>query len=133
MIRPKLTYKTAPPTRAIASVIRIPDDVNKAVNEEMSAIARDMQVYAKDSHPWQNRTGRAEEGLTGYSGAYGGAVAGPGRKVFYAALRHGKDVFYGIFLEVKHGGRWGIIQRTLEAFVGQIPGRIVNAINEAVR
>ena len=133
MTRPKLTYKTAPPTRAIASALRIPDDVNGAVNEEMAAIGRDMAAYAEQYHPWQNRTGLAEEGLTGYSGAYGGAAAGPGKKVFYAALRHGKNVFYGIFLEVKHGGRWGIIQRTLEAFVSVIPGRIVNAINEAVR
>lgn len=133
MIRPKLTYKTGPPTRAIASVMRIPDDVNKAVNEEMAAIAVDMREFAVQHHPWQNQTGNAEEGLEGYHGAYGGAAAGPGRKVFYAALRHGKSIFYGIFLEVKHGGRWGIIQRTLEAFMGQVPGRIVNAINEAVR
>lgn len=133
MIKGKLTYKTGPPTRAIASLMRLPDKVNGAVNAEMAAIATDMRAFAKQNHPWQNRTGKAEAGLEGYHGAYGGVAAGPGRKVYYAALRHGKDVFYGIFLEVKHGGRWGIIQRTLEVFIGRVPGRITTAINEAVR
>lgn len=116
-----------PSARGRIHVAEIPGLVNATVHAVMSGIKMDMQSFARQNHAWQNRTGQAEEGLTGYSGAYGGAVAKPDKVVHYAAIRHG--VPYGIWLEVRWGGRFAIIQRTLEAFKDEVSRRLQDALN----
>lgn len=121
-----------PPTRGRVHVGHVPGLANAAITAALSGIAKEMEAHAKQNHPWQNVSGKAEEGLTGYYGGYGGAFAPPGETVHYAALRHGEDVPYGIWLEVKHGGRWGIIQRTMEAYKDRIRGAVEAALNEVM-
>lgn len=72
---------------------------------EFDAVAQAMQAFAQSRHPWQNQTGAAERTFT---------VRVINRTMIEA--RHG--VPYGIHLEYKHGGRYGIIPATLD--VGKV-------------
>lgn len=128
MIKPTLKWDK-PPTRGIASVAAVPREVADAMNSAMRETAEEMEAWAKQNHPWTNRTGKAEGGLTGYHGAYGGALTEPGEVTHYAAVKHGDDVDYGIWLEVKYGGKWGVIQRTIEAFSAVVSERVTAALN----
>ena len=77
--------------------------VEIAVGEFSAALATAMESYAKQNAPWTDRTGQARATLVA-------AVerSGPAYRV---TLAHG--VFYGIYLELKHGGVWGIVLKTL--------------------
>lgn len=70
------------------------------------AIAEDVWLYMVQNHPWTNRTGEAEEKL------HAEAVRVAEHMVaIYAA--HGAA--HGIWLEIRWGGRWGIIPEALQA------------------
>lgn len=125
----KSTFRRTPMARAIGSVMAIPRQANAAVAAEMALLGEDMQGFAQAAAPWQDDTGDARAGLEGYSGVYGTADQGAGVVNHYVGVRHGVD--YGVFLEVKDGGRWGIVQRTLEVFIPQIRDRITRALNGA--
>jgi len=127
----KTTFRSTPVARAIASVMAIPRAANDAVEGEMALIGEDMEGFAKVAAPWKDRTGDARAGLEGYSGVYGTASQGPGVVNHFAAIRHGVD--YGKWLEVRFGGRWGIVQRTIEVFIPQIRDRVVRALNGLAR
>lgn len=72
----------------------------KNIEQEMQAMAKAMEQYAKQNHPWQNRTGAAER-------TFSAKPIGN----FTILISHG--VYYGIFLEYSNGGRYGIIRETL--------------------
>lgn len=118
-----------PAARGRIHVAQIPGAVNGAVNAVLAGVAKDMEAYAKENHPWQNRTGDAERGLEGYHGGYGD-FGRAGETAHFAAVKHGDDVPYGIWLETAHGGRWGIIQRTLEAFKDETSRRMKTALGD---
>lgn len=122
MLRGKVTYGSNPATRAIVRLRKIPAEVDAGALVAVRTMSADMQAYAQANAPWTNRTGDARRTLRGYYGAYGSK----GGKAYYAALRHG--VPYGIWLEVRFSGRWGIVWRTLEAFRGKASGYIKDAL-----
>jgi hypothetical protein len=74
--------------------------------------AAKIEAWAKANAPWTDRTGNARQGLAGLT-----IKAATGVVII---LTHGAGVSYGIWLEVAHGGVWGIILRTLESFYPQI-------------
>lgn len=63
------------------------------------------EEYARSNAPWTDRTGNARQSLH----AYVEELAGDTVRLY---LSHG--VFYGIFLEVKHAGRYAIIWPTIQ-------------------
>jgi hypothetical protein len=66
--------------------------------------AREVENYAKEHAPWQDRTGEARQGLT---------AIGKQRLVYYEIeLFH--TVEYGVWLEVRWNGKYAIIEPTLE-------------------
>ena len=66
--------------------------------------AQRVENYAKEHAPWQDQTGDARDGLN---------AQGYQRLVTYTiVLSHGVD--YGLWLEVRWGGRLAIIMPTLE-------------------
>ena len=121
MLRGKVTYKKNPPTRSIITLRKLDEDLNRMILDTLRQLAEDMERYAKEHAPWTDRTGLARERLKGYYGAYGS----PGGKKYYAAIKHGDVVYYGIYLEVRFGGRWGIIWRVHEIYKGKI-GRMLH-------
>ncbi len=83
--------------------------VSREVVEEVAVVAEDvasfMQDYAQGNHPWQNRTGEAERGLTGSVDRAGDRIA--------SVIAHTAP--HGIFLELKYAGRDGVLPDTLDA------------------
>ena len=69
-----------------------------------TGFAKEVEAYAKEHAPWENRTGEARAGLT---------AQGEQRLVRYTiTLYHTVD--YGIWLEVRWDGRFAIILPTIE-------------------
>lgn len=64
--------------------------------------AQEMEAWAKQNAPWQDRTGAARAGL--HATAEGTTIT----------LAHG--VPYGIWLEVANGGRYAIIAQAIDQF-----------------
>ena len=62
------------------------------------------EAYAKAKAPWRDRTGNARSGLTTQPSAEVGATGG----TYQIDIFH--RVPYGIWLEVRHNGRHGIIK-----------------------
>lgn len=73
------------------------------------ALAEEMVNYAKENRPWTDRTEKARLGLQAQ-------VFWQDREHFTIFLGHGPDVEYGIWLEVRWGGRYAILVPTLEYF-----------------
>jgi len=86
--------------------------IDAATGRNAARLARDMAAYAKDNHPWTNRTGAAEAGL------HGRVIHDHGKHT--AIIEHGVD--YGIYLELANAGKWGVIDLTLAHFIPAATG-----------
>lgn len=67
---------------------------------EMGMAANDLQTFAQQNHPWQNRTGDAERLFKVEAQDRGQTIT----------MEHG--VYYGRYLEAMQGGRYGVIPMT---------------------
>lgn len=79
---------------------------DRGLTEYNESRAQDVQDYAQENAPWEDRTGAARDGLT--------AEARHDGMHYYIDLYHTVD--YGIWLEIRWEGRFAIIQPTLEHF-----------------
>jgi len=68
--------------------------------------AAEMEAWAKQNAPWQDRTGAARAGLSARVEGDGG--------IGTIVLSHGVD--YGIWLEIANGGRYAIIAQAIDVF-----------------
>jgi len=94
------------------------DRVDTRLFEELSVIAKEIEETAKAYHPWSNVTGAAEAGLNCHA-----ERSGTGVKVI---LAHGVD--YGIWLEVKFGGKWGVIEPAMTLSYPDIMAAMMRAL-----
>ena len=78
-----------------------------AISAYAQTSALKLQNYAKQHHPWTDRTGHARQRLTGSSYKV--------EKGYELSLAHGVD--YGIWLELAHEKRFAIIDPTIN-YVG---------------
>lgn len=88
----------------------LPFAVKAGLHNYTSKMAKEVEEYARDNAPWEDRTGDARAGLT--------AESEDDFPVFKIHLFHTVD--YGIWLEIRWDGRFAIIQPTLEHFGPQI-------------
>lgn len=86
--------------------------------------ARVVEQRGKTEHVWQNRTGRAEAGLTCLA-----LQAENGRR-FTLQFSHGRAVPYGVFLELAHQGRFAVLWPTLRSEWPRVLSRCAAAIRE---
>lgn len=86
----------------------------KAILALGQVFAQRIANYAKGNAPWTDRTGNARQGLTG--------LCIPAATGFTIYLFH--TMFYGIYLELKNGGRYAIILKSMEAHYGPLMGAI---------
>ena len=94
-------------------------DLQRDVEAAVRQLARDMEQWAKQNAPWEDETGLAREKLQ--------AVVVPEQNGSWSIwLGHGKDVYYGIWLEVRWGGRYAIVLPTIYHFAPQIGARIAS-------
>ena len=82
----------------------------KAIQALGQVFAAKIAAYAKANAPWTDRTGNARQGLTGT------AVAAATGVVIY--LFH--TMFYGYYLELKNGGRYAVILKSMESQYGAL-------------
>ncbi len=81
-----------------------PEQVHRAALITAQRYAPQVQNYARDNAVWTDRTGNARQGLMARPFEEGDSV---GIDVFHS-------VSYGIWLEVRWGGRYAIIQPTID-------------------
>jgi hypothetical protein len=92
--------------------------VNDAIKGELKSTAEEMQGYARENAPWQDRTGNARRGLTGSWGL--------NKYVYYVKLAHSVD--YGVYLELSNEKRFEIIAPTMQKFGAGLYSRIKDKI-----
>ena len=76
-----------------------------AVKMLASTEAIDLRSYMQKNRPWKDRTGKAKASLNV-------VVTQPNDTTVRITLSHG--VSYGKWLEMAHGGKYGIIKPTIE-------------------
>jgi len=90
------------------------DDYEKKILAAVQQVAKYfepiLENYAKNSAPWQDRTGNARQSLF--------SVSELAEDVVKLYLSHGVE--YGLWLEVLHEGRYAVILPTLQAHYNQI-------------
>jgi hypothetical protein len=94
------------------------DRTTSNLDATMQQIANEMVAYAQENHPWQNRTGDAEGGLQA-------SVVRQGPTSWTIFLGHGSDIDYGLWLEVRWGGKFAIILPTLQYFAPRLGNAVV--------
>lgn len=94
------------------------------VNDTVATVFRyqegRMEAYAKTNAPWTDRTSNARNGLVAQSGRQG--------STHFLVLAHRVD--YGIWLEVRWGGKYAIILPTLDVFTPQIMDQIEGILDK---
>jgi len=95
-----------------------------AVHNGVVAIANrwapEIQNWMKDNAPWTDRTGNARQTL--YT-----EVRDVTRSMVELILSHGVE--YGLWLEVRWAGRWGIVNPALDHFAPQIWGDVTRMLS----
>ena len=66
-------------------------------------VAKDFETYAKSNRPWNDRTSRARQGLTGYVRKI--------EKGYRIVIAHTVD--YGLFLEMARNKKYAILEPTV--------------------
>ena len=84
----------------------LPSFIDKIVGTTMRYYEPQVENYAKMNAPWTDRTTNARNGLIASSGKEGGS--------HYIVLAH--QVPYGIWLEVRWGGKYAIIMPTIDVY-----------------
>lgn len=102
------------------SVYDMVDEVIDNIHEGAERLKDEMVAYMKANAPWEDQTGSARAGLQG-------AVVWQDETHFTIMLGHGEDIYYGIWLEVRFGGKFAIVVPTVHHFAGQMGATIVGA------
>lgn len=104
-------------SETLGDYARNAEDARRTV---MDRLAEEMEAYMKANHPWENRTGAAEAGLQAV------VVHSADRSTIWVG--HGKDVPYGLWLEIMQNGRFAILMPTVLKFSSRAAGDFVAAI-----
>jgi len=96
------------PEKMAGAINAYGDKVLVATKSVAEYIAVKMQNEARQNAPWEDRTGNARGGLFAI-------VEEAAKAIVEIYLSHGHTIFYGVFLELDHGGKYAIILPTIEA------------------
>ena len=103
-----------PPDQLAAAIDQYGERAITAVQAVAQYIATVMQNSAQHNATWTDRTGNARSGL------FGTAERDAARKVVIIYLSHGPAIDYGVFLELAHSGRFGVIMPTMEGHLPEL-------------
>lgn len=121
MAAARIVWSTSP-TLITGRVAALARAFPQRVDQACRAAAIHGERFAKTNAPWTNRTGAARATLAGQS-----TVAGASGEI---TISHGVD--YGIWLEVAHGRRYGIIPQTVQSTVADLQGRLSGLLGKAI-
>lgn len=88
--------------------------------EEAQDFAAELVEYAQQNAPWQDRTGEARAGLS--------SEVEIENEVLNISLFH--TVSYGLWLEIRWGGKYAIIIPTVEQMGARLFDRFTNKLSE---
>lgn len=100
-----------------ANAVDYVDGVKQSVGEAAESLKDEMVDYMKKNAPWSDESGNARRELQGI-------VVWDDEDHFTIMLGHGKDIYYGIWLEVRWGGRFAIILPTVYHFAPQFSDKV---------
>jgi hypothetical protein len=103
-----------PPSELAVAVERYGDRALVAVAAVAERIGQLMQDDARATAPWTDRTGNARTGL------FGTVETDFAQKMVTIFLSHGADIDYGVYLELANGGRYQVIQPTIERHLPEL-------------
>jgi hypothetical protein len=103
-----------PPSELAAAIDKYGDKVLMAVAAVAQYVATEMENTAKETATWTDRTGNARTGL------FGTAEADFAGHVVVLYLSHGATIDYGLMLETRGGGRYAVINRTMQSHYGEL-------------
>lgn len=113
MPQPTLVWRT-PPDALARAIERYGERVLIAVAAVAQRLATILEGAAKQNATWTDRTGNARSGL------FGTSEADLARHMVVIYLSHGPVIDYGVYLELAHGGRYGVVMRTIESHLPQL-------------
>lgn len=103
-----------------ARIIETNEQLHADIAEMVEDLAREIEDHMKREASWTDHPGDhadARENLQA-------AVVWQGPEQFTIMLGHGANVVYGIWLEVRWGGRYAIVVPTAELYGAQLAGRL---------
>jgi hypothetical protein len=103
-----------PPARIALALGQYGDKALTAIQAVAEFIAQKMQTDARAGAKWQDRTGNARSGL------FAVVQREAAKDIVTIYLSHGHTVYYGKFLEFSRGGRYAIIQPTIEKHLPEL-------------
>lgn len=93
---------------------RYPEKTREKIREVMEEFVDEAVEYMQANAPWEDQTGDAREGLSGAVESVGSMES--------LILYHTVD--YGIWLEIRWGGRYAIVIPTLESMGPELMNRL---------
>lgn len=96
------------------------DQFEHNIEQAARKLGEDMLQYAKDNAIWEDHPGEHEDARENLQMA----VVESKKGVYSIFLGHGKNVYYGVWLEVRWGGKYAIIVPTIYKFAPEIGNRI---------
>lgn len=90
------------------NIVAYGQTVLDGVDDAAHQIAREGKEFMQANAPWTDRTGRARRYLRGYVTKRATETT--------VTFSHGSTIDYGIWLEVKNGGRYAIVGPTFRLF-----------------
>lgn len=103
-----------PPEDLARAVDQYGEKVLIAVAAVAGRIATIMQNSAKNNAPWTDRTGNARSGL------FGTVETDLSRQMVIIYLSHGATINYGVWLELAHSGKFGVVMREIERHLPEL-------------
>ena len=95
--------------------------LNRTRRLAIEKLASDMETYAKENAPWEDRTGDARALLRG------GTIHDEANDISIAYLTHGVE--YGVWLEIMNSGEFSIVMPTILEFQSRFMSVVVAADN----
>ena len=97
-------------TQVVSGFVQFANFTRNEIERRLSRACEELENYMKSSHPWENRTGNAERGLSAnfYEDNLTGSDYIP--VIMGISLEHG--VYYGTYLELAMETRFAILEPT---------------------
>lgn len=92
-------------------------DTLEGLKQAAESLKDEMVAYMQANAPWSDETGNARRELQG-------VVVWEDDAHFTIMLGHGKDIYYGIWLEVRWGGRYAIVLPTVMQYAPVLAEKI---------
>lgn len=93
---------------------------HRSIRQAAERLKDEMVAYAQQNAPWEDHPGENEDARQNIQGA----VVWQDEEHFTIFLGHGPRVYYGIWLEVRWGGKYAIILPTIQKFGPQLGDRV---------